>query len=250
MKILPYLFIAFLFPIRADFFKAEDFEAAVGLQGQSLLYKRGIVTYEGFQLLPVYSIQLFNPDLLLAGSALYYQNKLSDQILLRTRLNFDSTGDDPLYTTSEEENERVRRETTAEWDIFIDYVFSDESFLRLTYSQDLIEHEGQYAEIKGRWAFWDIYPENSPALIQLGLFSSLGFGSEDHNQYFYGAGAKAGVNNWEVGLSVTSPKVIDYFWPTFKVSRFEILGEENRNATFVQEKSGWAVEFLLAFQVL
>ena len=48
---------------------------------------------------------------------------------------------------------------------------------------------------------------------------------------------------------MTSPDVIDYFWPTLKVSSFEILGEQNRSASFVTDKKGFQVELLFAFKL-
>jgi hypothetical protein len=113
----------------AKFFKAKDIRASLGAQYSSLLQKRGIITYDSYQLVPIYALQLGNPDLLLAGSALYYTPRLSKHQLLRLRLNVDSTLDQPLYYTDEDKDERVRRESTSEFDIF--YELQSEAGLRL-----------------------------------------------------------------------------------------------------------------------
>lgn len=236
---------------QAEMFSMDHFEVAVGAKVQSLLHKRGIITYEGFQATPVISVQLFHPDLLLLGDQLYYQRALGDKWTFRTRFDFDAAGDEPLYETSEKEEDRIRREQTSELDLFIEYAVYGDSFLRLQMSQDLKEHKGLYFELRGRVALYDILrAPGEKALLQAGAFAAIGHGNKDHNQYMYGLGAdKTGFNNFEWGVSLTSQKVIDVFWPTLKITRFHLLGEENKTASFVQERDGWAVELLAAFQV-
>lgn len=250
------ILITFLFvtnPVSAeDFFSKEDFSIAVGGQADSQIHKRGIITYGGYQALPVFAVTLFNPDLILAGSTLYYKHELiEDQLYIRTRFNIDATGDEPLYFTSEDEDDRVRRETTAEFDFYLEYLFPNESFLRLNLSQDLVAHKGSYIELRARLALYDFLKEpGGKALIQPGLFVAAGYGDASHNEYFYGLGADvSGFNNIEYGLSVTSPKVIDLFWPTFQVTHFQLLGDQNKNGSFVQENDGWSVQLLFAFKV-
>ena len=235
-----------------SFFSKDDFKVALGAQADSLIYKRGIITYEGPQAFPIYAVSLFHPDLILAGSALYYKQKiLSENLFFRTRLNIDSTNDTPLYFTTEEESERVRRESTAEFDFFLEYLMPSESFIRFNFSQDLVAHKGQYLELRGRLGLFDIIKnEGERALVQAGVFVAAGFGDQRHNEYFYGQGAAAsGFNKVEYGISVVSPKVIDLFWPTFTISRFHLVGDNNKNGSFVQEQNGWSVQALMAFQI-
>lgn len=246
-------FLLFSFTSEAkDFFSKNDFSIAVGGQADSQVHKRGIITYGGFQGIPIYAITLFNPDLILAGSALYYKHQLiKDQLFIRTRLNIDATNDEPLYFTSESEEDRVRRESTAEFDFYLEYLFPNESFLRLNLSQDLVAHKGRYLELRGRLALYDFFKKpGGKALIQPGLFVAAGFGDAKHNEYLYGAGAESSsFNNLEYGLSVTSPRVIDLFWPTFTVTHFQLLGDQNKAGSFVQEDSGWSVQLLFAFKI-
>ena len=231
-------------------FDKKHLEVAAGIQANSLLYKRGIITYEGYQITPIVSIKLFHPDLLFAGSSLYYKHALPyKNLFFRSRLNFNSTQDEPLYYTSENEEDRVRRDTTSELDGYIEYDAKEKGFIRLQYSKDLVEHQGNYFELRGSIALGNFIKKGKGYLIQPGLFTAIGHGDKEHNEYFYGDGAEASLNNIEYGLLINSPGVIDIFWPTLKITRFEILGDKNREASFVQEKDGWNIELLMAFKI-
>lgn len=246
-----FLVVAVGLTAEASYFSQKDFGLILGGQASTISYKRGIITYEGAQAVPFFGAQLFHPDWLFAGSALYYRRELSKNLLFRTRLNFDATGDDPLYETSEDIEARVTRESTTELDLILEYTFSDDSFLRFLVSQDLVAHNGHQLELRGRWAIYDVIKKSGEkALAQLGLFAQVGYGNGDHNEYLYGVGAEAsGFNHVEYGLSVTSPKVIEAFWPTMKLTRFHLLGEGREKASYVQETDGWSFEVLAAFKV-
>lgn len=235
---------------QASYFKKSNLQVAAGAQFNSLLYKRGIITYQGHQAIPIYAISLFNPNLLLAGSALYFKHNLTNNLNIRTRLHFDSSQDRPLYYTSERMDSRIRREITNELDFFLEYNFDQGHYLRYELSKDIKTHHGVYHEIRGRLALADFFKgTNQHPLIQPGFFTAIGHANKEHNLYFYGPGAKSGLNNIEYGLYITSPKVIDVFWPTLKLTRFEILGEENRRAGHVQQKAGYSLQVLMAFRV-
>ena len=235
----------------ANFFSKKDLNIALGAQASSLLYKRGIITYGGHQITPILSVTLFNPNLLLAGSALYYKHALSEKFFLRTRINTNSTLDRPLYYTDEREGERVQRDKTSELDFYFEYINDNTTYMRLQSSTDLVANNGQYFELYSHLPVFNFSTGlNKESLFLLGAYASIGYGDLKHNEYLYGDGASGwSLNNYEVGLTVRIPKVIDIFWPTFKLSRFEILGQGNRNASFVEEKHGWAVELLAAFRV-
>ncbi|MEZ4872055.1 MAG: hypothetical protein R2827_07390 [Bdellovibrionales bacterium] len=101
---------------------------------ESLHAKRGIITYEGYQVLPAFYVQLFAPDLYLIGKAIYYIQKFEDpNWKIRYRLNMDSTQDDPFYYTSEAEEDRVRRKTTSEFDVFLKDILGSGDFLVCLY---------------------------------------------------------------------------------------------------------------------
>jgi len=237
---------------QADFFNKKDLTAAIGLQSDSLLHKRGIVTYGSYQVFPIFSITLFNPDLSLAGSAIYYKYRLlGKKIILRTRLNIGSTPDRPLYYTDEEEDERVRRDETSELDFFLEYQNEDNYYVRFQSSTDVAENNGQYFELYGHIPLYNFSKgKRSESLIQLGAFVSVGYGDLKHNEYLYGVDASDwSINNAEYGFSISSPKALEMFWPTLKFSRFQILNDDNRSASFVKEKDGWNIELLVAKRV-
>lgn len=233
-------------------FDSKHFAVALGGQYSSLLQKRGIITYKGYQAIPIFSVQLFHPRLIWAGSALYYTHPLtSENHFLRFRLNIDSTLDRPLYYTEEEETARVRRETTSEWDVHYELRSQGGSHIRWELSKDLVAHEGLYSQIYSHLALFDLYKnKKGKVVVQPGLFASIGGGDLKHNTYLYGVGADDwSLTNVQYGLSVTSPGVIDSFWPTLRITRFEILGDKNRTAAFVRETEGWQIEALMAFRV-
>jgi hypothetical protein len=235
----------------ASWSKKYNLNLAIGLQFNTVLHKRGIVTYGGNQLIPIYSLTLFTPNLLLAGSALYYKLYLYNKnFYLRSRLNFDSTGDEPLYYTSEEEDERVRRDKTNELDLYLEYVSNSYYYFRFQSTFDLEAHHGKYLEAYFHAPLVSFNFSSKKNEMLLGYFASIGTGDKRHNEYFYGDGAaSSGLNNTEYGLTLRSPKVIDFFWNTLKVSRFEILDKKNQEASFVKDGSGWALEALIAFGI-
>ncbi len=251
MKKLIITLTFFCFYSKTDFFKKEELHAAVGVQASSLLYKRGIITYNSYQVVPIYAVHLFNPDLLIAGSALYYKFNFHNNFFLRSRLNVDSTLDKPLYYTKEEEQDRVRRETTSELDLYLEYLSEKGSYFRFQLSQDLSAHEGRYYELRGRVPVANLYVNSkNRALIQPGVFAAIGYGDSKHNKYLYGTIPNhSGLNNIEYGVTITSPSVIDVFWPTLKFTRFQILGDENKRGSFVKESDGYQIEVLAAFKV-
>ncbi len=234
-----------------SYFDREDFKVVAGVQSQSLLTKRGIITYEGFQATPIVAVQLFHPDWLATASALYFSHNLSEHWILRGVLNGNATTDRPLFITSEGEADRVRRPKTTELDVYVEYRLENQSFVRWQYSQDLQAHKGYHTELVGRLSLFDWKPRKTGNLsIQPGLFASLGLGNSAHNQYLYGQGANpTGLNFVEYGVWTASPESIDVFWPTLKVSHFQILGNGNANASYVQEQAGWQASLLVAFKV-
>lgn len=230
----------------------DKVHGAIGAEYFSNMSKRGIITYGGQQLIPIYSLDLGSPDLQLVGSAITFRTPLKDENwLFRSRLYFDSTLDQPLYFTEEEKKEdRVRREITHELDLFLEYRFQQRGELTLMISQDLSAHSGTYGEISGRLVLGNFLPKNNSSLLQPALFATLGGGTQNHNSYLYGEGASGlSLTNYSVGLSISSPAVIDIFYPVVKITYFKVLGDENRSASHVKERSGWQALALFAFRV-
>ncbi len=233
-----------------DFFKTIDFSAALGAQATSSLNKRGIITYGSFQAFPIYAVNLFNPNLMLAGSALYYKYQYNSNLVFRTRVNFDATNDDPLYETSEAKNKRVKREQTTEIDFYAEYIFSNHSYLRFNVSKDIAEAKGFFVDALARVSLFDPFVKGKYAeLFDIGLYIASGYGDKKHNRYLYGLGSnKSEMTYYEYGLSVTSPKAIEHFWPTLRIYQSKLLGNA-RLGSYVLEKEFTTVEALFAFKV-
>lgn len=237
----------------AAFFQKKDFAVALGAEYISLLERRGMIVYEGYQLFPIYSVDLFNPDFQLVGSTLNYRWRSEDRRLtFRSRLNLDSTNDSPLYETSEKEKDRIRRSTTSEIEGHVEWYAFQQLELSGNIGQDIGAHGGTHAEITTRVIvgnFWR--KENGGAMIQPAFFGTLGGATESHNRYLYGTGAEGGLSHYAYGFSISSPAVIDTFYPVLKITRFGLLGDSNRSASLVRsdEKEGWQALVLAAFRV-
>jgi len=252
MKLMFFIITISISSVFAESFSKKHFELAIGAQLNSILYKRGIITYGGSQAFPLVSVKLFHPDLLFAGSSLYYKlDLIKDSLNLRTRLNLNSTGDMPLYESSEDEDKRVERDQTNEFSLYLEYNNDRQDYFRLETTRDLVAHFGVYNEVHANIQLLNFSKgSNKDSLFLLGMFGAVGFGDKSHNEYLYGEGARGySQNNIEYGLTIKSPKVIDLFWPTFKLTRFEIYGDKNRSAQLVDERDGWSIEILSAFRV-
>ena len=52
-------------------------------------------------------------------------------------------------------------------------------------------------------------------------------------------------SNYQIGIAILSPDVIDQFWPTLKITKFGLLGEA-KSGSYVDETDGISLEILLA----
>jgi hypothetical protein len=203
--------------------------------------------------IPIYSVNLFNPNLQLVGSSLNYRwGSYTDTLTIRARFNLDSTNDSPLYETAEKKASRVRRQGTSEVEGFIEWRPLEILELKLSLAQDVGVHKGTYAEIGARFIMANLLlKENGLAMIQPALFTNLGGGTESHNAYLYGRGAGGGLSNYAYGLSISSPAVIDTFYPVVKITRFGMVGDKVRSAQFVRanERDSWQALALAAFKI-
>lgn len=239
------LIVVFLAPLIAS---ANNWKVALGGIATTQNVKRGMITYKGHQVVPIYSVEKEGLPFLLAGTSFYYRREVSENIILRSRIRFNATGDRPSYFTETDESETIKRDHSTEWDIYLEHLTQDH-YYRLEVSRDLTSHESHYYELHLRQAVYNYKRPGMKAVIQPSIFASVGYADRAHNQYLYGNSAVSGLNNYEVGLIIASPNVIDPFFPTLKLSYFEILGDENRSAGYVEDKSGISFELLLAFRV-
>lgn len=238
---------------KASFFSKEDLVVALGVEYVSLLERRGMVVYDGYQIFPIYSVDLFNPNLQLVGSSLNYRWRSENQgLTLRSRLNFDATNDSPLYETAEKEADRIRRKTTNEIEGFLEWRAFSQLELNANISQDIGAHGGTHGELGTRIILGNFYKrEGRGAMIQPAFFGYLGAATKNYNDYLYGLGAEGGISHYAYGFSISSPAVIDTFYPVFKVTRFGLIGDGNRSASFVraEERDSWQILALAAFRI-
>ena len=227
---------------------ANDWAVAFGGQAKTLNFKRGMITYKGHQLSPIISIEKKGIPFMIAGRSLYYKKTIKDGFQFRSRIRMNSTGDRPSYYTETQESKSLKRDITNEWDNYLEH-HGMNHYVRFQFSRDLKAYESNYFELHARYALYNYKSSKMKAVIQPSVFGSIGSADKKHNEYFYGDGASNGLNNYELGLIVASPNVIDPFWPTLKFTYFEILGDENRNASFVNDKQGMSLEVLFAFRV-
>lgn len=229
---------------------ASEWKGALGFLAKTQNVKRGIITYKGHQIQPIVSIEKEGLPFMIAGSSLYYRTELKKNYYIRSRIRMNSTGDHPSYFTETPESETIQREKTNEWDTYLEYLNANQ-YIRFQYTKDLNAHKSNYYEIHARQAIYNYKRKDVKAIIQPSLYASIGYGDKDHNEYLYGEyeHAEAGFNNYEVGLIIASPNVIDPFWPTLKLNYFEILGDDNRQGAYVKDKQGISFELLMGFRV-
>jgi len=233
-------------------FSSKNFKVAIGGEYLSLLAKRGVVTYGSYQIIPIYAVDVFHPDLQIVGSSLNYKMAWDgDKYLVRFRYSHNAAGDRPLYETAEKETQRVRRTRTAEVESFFEYTLLPWAELHFSVSQDISVHRGTHGSFGTRLILGNYWMKGERPMIQPAIFLEGGLASKSHNQYFYGEGARGGLSNYSVGFSVSSPAVIDRFYPVLRVSRAGILGKENRSASFIRssERSHWQIIALGAFRI-
>ena len=245
--------VSFSLNAHADFFQKKDFKLSLGIQGRSLLYKRGMLLYSGVQPIPILAVDVFNPNLIFTLGKIYFKQPLiKDRLNLRLNLAMNAIGDKPLIKSAAEENSYPEREKSTELECYIEYIFEGGSFSRLSIHRDFTTHKSNYYEAGFNINLSSLIgPSEKKGMWQPGAFINLGHGDGKHNEFLYGEGANvASLNNLEYGLIIHSPKVIDIFWPTVKLTSFQILGDENKSGSLVQKTRQFSFEFLIAKQIL
>ena len=206
MKLL--LITTFLFSLTSS---ASEWKVALGGIATTQNVKRGMITYKGYQVVPIYSVEKEGSPFMLAGTSFYYRKEVKENIFLRSRIRFNATGDRPSYFTETDEDETIKRDRSTEWDIFLEHLTKDH-YYRLEVSRDLTSHRSNYYELHLRQAIYNYERPGMKAVIQPSIFASVGYGDRDHNQYLYGSSAVSGLNNYELGVIIASPNVIDPFF--------------------------------------
>lgn len=87
-------------------------------------------------------------------------------------------------------------------------------------------------------------------MLQPALFSSIGWGSADHNGYFYGnEKSTSGFTNYSYGFLIASPGAIDSFYPTLLITRYHVMGSFKSGSKLYGKNSGTQVVALGAFRI-
>lgn len=207
----------------------ENWRFSLGAAYVNKLSKRGLVTYNGDQLLPVISLNLGSPRFFISGLTLNYKMTPLNDLTLRLRLNGNSTYDDPLYTSQESLDARPQRQKTSEGEFFWEWVALPWLEINGGLSQDLIAHKGFFADLGFRLILGN-FKDN---LIEPAIFASKGVGNLAHNEYLYGVGALEGSAVETLGLSIAAPSKVDAFYPILKISK-SWLHTNIRNGAFVR----------------
>jgi len=198
-------FLGFLAVVSALFsapaqVQALEFNLSLGAEYLSNLSKRGMTLYDSFQVIPIYALDLGSNDFVIVGSGAYYRNDLTDQIRYRSIINFNPTGDKPLYETNGVKAD-TPRPVTYEWDNVIEFEVPGRGEASVALSQDLNAHKGRYIQtgmrlISYRPSWW-------AQKLEPAVFGTIGGGTEAHNRYLYGAGAESGLSHYEYGFSLS-----------------------------------------------
>lgn len=204
--------------------KEAQIEFAAGLEYLSNLSRRSMILYPSFQVIPIYSLGLPQFNLKLIGSSAYFQflDRPNHQHFLR--LNYNATGDRPLYETQSNEIDETKiRPTTTEIDYIGEYSFSYDLDLTLYISKDVVAHFGSYVEARLRFKLASYaLPKTN---LELASFVTVGKGSEGHNKYLYGQ-HDAKLHHLEYGLLVVAPPAISPLFPVIEIKRFELKGQK------------------------
>lgn len=231
-------------------FSRENFAVAVGAEYVSQVDRRGVITYGSYQAFPIFSVDLFHPDLQLVGSTLNWKSQIGDSMLYRLRLNADAPNDTPLYVTGEKLDDRVRRPSASEAEVFLE--LNPTSWLEATFNYGIGfgGYQGSFGELSLRLKIGQFLERPRGHLLEPALFATLGGGSTTHNEFYYGAAATAGLSFSTVGISFVSPGIVDHFYPWLKIYRSALVGD-NRTASYIrpEEREHWSFLLLAAKRV-
>ena len=227
----------------------------LGIRYSSLYENRGVILYDGYQIDPVVGVFFFNDRLEFLGDSISYRDFIySDQIRLRTRLQ--SITDNPLYPAVDSKK-RTDREDSVEWQNKIELFTPgyNENYIAefdLGFSKDLSAHNGLYIDFTSKLKLFDFSMDKLKILIEPNLFFTLGYGDENHNQYFYGPqAADAGLNNLSYGLWFNFPNEADRNYPIIQIKHFEVLGKQRLEADYAKDNSsGWMISFIATGGIL
>lgn len=225
-------------------------KGAIGAEYFSNLSRYGATFYDSFQVVPVWSLALFNPNFEIVGTSPRIKWHLHKNVLVRSHFALGGPGDKPLYETGTAISPSSDRESTMSWAQFIELGDKQIGEISLQWEQDLKEHHGAYFELAGRWVLYNLPYKRYQ--LQPALFATLGAGSADFNQYIYGVGAadELQFNNYSVGLQLNAPPAFDHLYPLLRLQYYSVIGGQNRRASLVATQvDGFQAMLTVAFKV-
>jgi hypothetical protein len=228
----------------------------LGARYSSVLEKRGVILYDGFQIDPIVGVFLFDDKLEFLGDSIGYRDFVAGK-WLRLRTRFVSITDKPLFPSTDAiRNGSPDRKDTYEWENRAEFFlpgYNDhyQAEFDLGIAKDLSAHHGTYIDIQAKAKLFDYRIPVLATKVEPNLFGSLGWGDTAHNQYFYGPSANhAGINNFSYGLWFAFPEQADRYYPIVQLTHFQTLGDY-RNGEYAQGRnSGWLFSFIATLGVL
>jgi hypothetical protein len=230
-----------------DGWHLDHFKFALGAEYLSNLQKRGATLYDSYQVIPIYSAEIFSKNLVAVGTSLNFKHQLSNRMLYRAILNLNATGDEPLYETGEEFDKQIARDKTTEVDQRFEYGLPMYGEVYLHYSKDVAAHWGSYTELGLRAVLVTI--ETQKLNWQASLTATVGGGNKFHNRYLYGANARYGSTNYSLGVSLAAPPAIDHYFPVVEVKHYKLAGAAKNGVLVADKQEGVQVIALFAVKV-
>ncbi len=221
----------------------------------SLLEKRGVIYYKDFQIAPVVAAYFFDRRIeYLTDSIGYRQFLIEDRLRWRSSVHY--INDDPLFPKHKNFMHRtVDRAGTFEWmnrlELYLPSYSKYQGELDVGIAKDLKEHSGVYLEISGKIKIfeknWNIISDDRS---EVNLFATVGYATQEHNEYLYGVGAKEGFTHLSTGVWINFPDRADRYTPIVMIKYFEVLDRQNRNASWaVNNNHGLMVTLVGALPV-
>lgn len=232
MMILFILIFLSIFPIsaQAEEFSIENLEVSLGLEGISLIQRRGATFYDSYQVFPLLAIKLFHPNFQIVGSSLYYNYQLNNSIRIFSILN-PQISNQPLYETNIEATNEEK--SASEWDHILEYK-TDQQLISLLVSQGFKGHFGSHFELRYRYTFLQFMLKK--IAVQASGEFKLGWGSTLHNQFYYGKNiTNSGLSYHSLGMVLTGEPKVDRLFPLLEIQYNHIIGG-NRKGDFIKNK--------------
>ena len=225
--------------------KWNHFQPALGFAFFSNLSERGATFYESYQVYPVFTLELFHPNLKVYMPNIFYRHRWNEYVLFRGGIN--SVQVEVPYETNEEKKDYQRKDT-FEAVGFVELGLPRYGEWTFRLNQDLSEHNGMSIENRLRWIFYNLNLPGEDSELQFALSYTLGVGNKDHNTYFYGKNANEdfGISHHAMGFSISNSE--DHLYPIFELRYYEVLEDKNRAASIAKDKrSGIFVQLFFVF---